>query len=461
MDVQQRPFTLPRALRLSSFQIGSAMGDILVTSIWNRILISNFGIPATPVGLLIALRYLLSPLSLWAGNLTDSKRFLGLRRTPFIWLGRGLMVLSLPFLGLSVVRLGVSGSDAAGWLFALLSSLMYGVGTLISGSPFLALVRESAPEARQGVAISLVETILIIFFAIAGIAFSIWMPVYEPGIFWQMIAVTMLVGGFFWFFAILGVEKKVPGDERPAMSEAVSAGGGSPQVTRPGLKTVLAEIWADPRARLFFAFLSLATLSAWTKDAILEPFGGDVFGLDVGVTTRFNSYWQTATVVTLVLANVIWRKRPPERQGRIAAAGLLTMAIGLAFLAAAGAMGQRHLIELALLVFGGGFGIYTFGGLSLMAVMSPDRHAGAYLGLWSISILVFKGLGTFFGGALRDIFLLSLGLAPGLSYGLVFMLQAVGLTAAVLILSRIDILGFARDTGRHVSVIEAQAAAAD
>ncbi len=454
MDVQHRPFTLRRALRLSSFQIGSAMGDILVTSIWNRILITNFGIPATPVGLLIALRYLLSPLSLWAGNLTDNKRLFGLRRTPFIWLGRGLMVFSLPFLGLSVARLGASSTDAAGWLFALLSSLLYGVGTLISGSPFLALVRESAPEARQGVAISLVETILIIFFAIAGIGFSIWMPVYAPGVFWQMIVVTMLVGGFFWFLAIVGVEKRDTKDETRDASEGHTT-------SRPRLAAVLREIWADPRARLFFTFLSLATLSAWTKDAILEPFGGDVFGLDVGVTTRFNSYWQTATVVTLVLANVIWRKRPPERQSRIAAAGLLTMALGLVLLAAAGMMGQRHLIELALLVFGGGFGVYTFGGLSLMAVMSPDRHAGAYLGLWSISILVFKGLGTFVGGALRDVFLLTLGLAPGLSYGLVFLFQAAGLTAAVLILARIDILGFARDTGRHVSLVEAQAAAAD
>ena len=67
---QDKRFTLWRGLRLSSFQIGSAMGDILITSIWNRILIVNFGIPATPVSLLLALRYLLSPLSLWAVSYT-------------------------------------------------------------------------------------------------------------------------------------------------------------------------------------------------------------------------------------------------------------------------------------------------------------------------------------------------------------------------------------------------------
>ncbi len=452
MDERTPTFTFWRALRLSSFQIGSAMGDILVTSIWNRILITNFGIPATPVGLLIALRYLLSPLSLWAGNLTDSKRIFGLRRTPVIWLGRALMVLSLPLLGLSVLRLGGSSSDVLGWLAALLSSVMYGTGTLISGSPFLALVRESAPEARQGVAISLVETILIVFFAIAGIGFSLWMPVYDVRIFWEMIAVTMLVGGFFWVFAIIGVERR----RRPDVAALATSEPG-----RVPLGVVLREIWADQRTRRFFAFLSLATLAAWVQDAILEPFGGDVFHLDIGVTTRFNSYWQTATVLTLVIGAILWRKRRPERQAPIAIAGLATMAIGLMLLAAAGALGQRHLIELALFVFGGGFGIYTFGGFSLMAVMSPDRHAGAYLGLWSLSVVVFKGLGALIGGVLRDLFLLSLGLSPGLSYGLVFLIQALGLVAALLILARVDVLGFARDTGRHVPLAEARAAAAD
>jgi len=159
-------FSFPRLLRLSTFQIGSAMGDILVTSIWNRIMIVNFGIPALPVSFLIALRYLLSPLSLWAGFRSDTKPLWGMQRSSYIWLGRGLMVLSLPLLGLSVGRLGSNSADISGWTFATLSSLLYGIGTLISGSPFLALVRDSAPTEKQGLAISTVETVLIIFFAV-------------------------------------------------------------------------------------------------------------------------------------------------------------------------------------------------------------------------------------------------------------------------------------------------------
>jgi len=447
---RQDKFTLWRGLRLGSFHIGSAMGDILVTSIWNRILITNFGIPATPVSLLIALRYLISPLSLWAGHLTDNKRILGFRRTPIIWLGRAMMVFSLPFLGFSVMRLGDDTADVMGWLFAIFSVVLYGVGTLISGGPFLALVRESAPEERQGSAIALVETGLIIFYAIAGIGFSLWMPVFDMQTFWQMIVATMIVGGFFWLFSTVRIEKR-------------AAAGTIDMVQGPAesLGNVLREIWGDSRTRRFFFFLALTMFSAWAKDAILEPFGADVFGLSMGETTRFNSYWQTATVITLVTGSIIWRKRRPELQGRISSVGLLIMSAGMLMLATSGLAGMRYLVEPALFVFGGGFGIYTFGGLSLMAVMSPDRHAGAYLGLWSISILVFKGLGTLTGGAARDLFLLRMGMDPGLAYGIVFTLQAVGLAVAVLILSRIDILGFARDTGRHVDRIDAQVAAAD
>ena len=80
-EQDQLKFSPWRLLRLSSFQIGSAMGDILVTSIWNRVMISQFGIPAAPVSLLIALRYLLSPLSLWAGYRSDTRPCLGMRRT--------------------------------------------------------------------------------------------------------------------------------------------------------------------------------------------------------------------------------------------------------------------------------------------------------------------------------------------------------------------------------------------
>jgi BCD family chlorophyll transporter-like MFS transporter len=445
-------FSFPRAARLGSFQIGSAMGDILVTSIWNRIMIANFGIPAAPVSLLIAIRYLVAPISLWAGFLSDTKPFLGFRRTSYIWLGRILMIISLPLLGLSLTHLGADQSDILGWTVATLSSFLYGVGTLISGSPFLALVRDSAPPEKQGLAISIVQTSLIIFFAVFGIVFSLWMPEYDEQVFWQMIWATILVGGFFWFFAIVGIEKRAGFEAEVKLKT-------TPQ--QAGFSRTMRKIWRDRRTRTFFFFLSLATMSAWMQDAILEPFGADVFAMPAGRTTRLNSYWQVATVIFLVGSMFLWRKRPPERQSKITSRGLLVMAAGLLLLGVVSLAGQANLTEISLFIYGAGFGLYTFGGLSLMAVMSSDREAGAYLGLWTVSILVFKGVGTFLGGALRDLFFLSMGLSAGVSYGLIFTLSAIGLVGSVLVLSRVDVLGFARDAGRIINRTEAQIAGAD
>jgi BCD family chlorophyll transporter-like MFS transporter len=458
-EQNQLSFNIWHLLRLSSFQIGSAMGDILVTSIWNRIMISQFGIPAAPVSLLIALRYLLSPLSLWAGHRSDTRPFLGMRRTSYIWLGRGLMVISLPLLGWSLMRFAAGGGDLVGWILAASSSLLYGIGTLISGSPYLALIRDSVPPKRQGLAISVAQTVLIIFFAITGIGFSFWMREFDLAVFWQMIIGTMAVGGFFWIFSIWGAEQHI------RQQKGISLAEERIQIEKVAanvhLKKTVQHIWQDQRTRRFFFFLSMAMFAAWAQDAILEPFGAEVFNLPLDRTTRFNSYWQSATVVTLLASAYFWRKRPPEQQRQITGWGLMIMALGMGILAASSVFHLPTLVEIALLLFGGGFGIYTFGGLSLMAVMSSDKEAGAYLGLWTISTVVFKGLGTFAGGALRDLFLLGLKLESGLSYGFIFLLEGVGLATAVFILSHVDVLGFAKEMGRLLSRTDAQIATAD
>ena len=43
------------------------MADVLTTGLWNRVMISDLGYSATPVGLLLGLRYFLAPLGLWPG----------------------------------------------------------------------------------------------------------------------------------------------------------------------------------------------------------------------------------------------------------------------------------------------------------------------------------------------------------------------------------------------------------
>jgi BCD family chlorophyll transporter-like MFS transporter len=427
------PYSVLRILRLSTFQIGSAMGDILMGGIWNRIMISDFGIPAWPVTFLVAFRYLLAPVTLWIGHRSDTQKLLGYYRTSYIWLGRGVMVLSFPILGASTVRLESNTTDPVGWIMAGLCFLLYGVGTLFSGSPFLALVRDSAPREKQGLAIGIVQTVLIILFPVVAIGFGRMLETYDSTMFWRLILFVALVGAFFWWFGVVGIEKT---NLRHGVAPKPSK--------RIDLRGTLDMIWGDSRTRLFFAVLFVATYSAWMQEGILEPYGADVFDMNIKGTTQLTAWWGTATVIVLVLAFFVRRKRPPEEQAGAARTGLIIMALGMAFLVGSTLAIRMDIFRIGLIVFGAGFGLYSFGGFSLMAVMSPAPNSGAYLGLWTIAVLVSRGVGTFTGGVFRDLFL-AMNLTAGLAYGLVFLFSAIGLLVAASLVSGLDAIGFARE----------------
>ena len=450
-EISEPRFSWWHLLRLCTFQIGSAMGDILVTSIWNRIMIVNFGLPALPVGLLLSLRYLLSPLSLYAGFRSDHTILWGYRRTSYIWLGRAVMVLSLPLLALSVGRFDANRNEALGWVLAIASFLLYGTGTLLSGSPFLALVRDAMPKARQGLAASVVETFLIIMFAVVGITFSFALKEYSLAGFWELTLATMVIGGFFWIVAIAGVEKRV--------SRAMQQASEKTRAQFAQFRATFGTILADPRTRAFFVFLAVATLAAWMQEAILEPFGAEVLNATLAQTTRYSSYWQGTTALVLVIAAIVWRKRRGEQQVPIAQIGLGIMALGMFLLAFTSWSGVSWVVNPALLVFGLGFGLYTFGGFQLLIVMTSDQAAGAYLGLWTVTILLSRGLGISLGGALRDLFVMLSG-SEALGYALVFGISALGLFLSIFLLRRVNVTDFARDTGR-ISEADAQVIAAE
>lgn len=441
MEQQSERLNIRRTLKLGSFHIGSAFADILGSAVWNRILVSDLGIAATPVAVLSALRYLLAPLSIWAGHRSDTHPFFGWRRLPYIWSGRLLMFVSLPLLPVATWLLAADAASVGGWAIALLSFLIYGVGTLLSGSPFLALVRDSAPPTRRGQAMSIVQIMLVVSFAFSPAVYGWLMPEYNLALFWRTVLVGAGLSALFWIFSILGEE------QRGLVVETTE--------TAPFLETLRA-IWSDSRSRNFFIFLALGATSAFAQDAILEPFGGDVFGLPIGETTRFNAYWGIGVLIAMVGTTVLTRRRSADNQSDTTMIGLALTALGLLLLGGIALTGFQALLIPVLVLFGFGFGIYTVGAISLLMAMTSDQHAGAYLGLWSVAQLVFRGVGIALGGIGRDI---GLGITGsfGPAYALVFALEAVGLIVCIFILARIDVKGFARGETTATSPLAALA----
>src|SRR5215207_9233271 len=113
-----------RNVKIGFFHFGSGLADIIATGIWNRIMISDLGFSATPIGLLVSLRYFLAPLGVWAGRMSDRHAIGGYRRLFWIWSGRALMAISLALLGLSTAHIARGNEPTFGVWAAITSALL-------------------------------------------------------------------------------------------------------------------------------------------------------------------------------------------------------------------------------------------------------------------------------------------------------------------------------------------------
>ena len=448
-EVPPQRFSLPRTLKLGSFHIGSAFVDLLTSGVLNRVLITDLHLWATPVALLSALRYLLAPLSIWAGYWSDTRPIFGLHRLPYILAGRVPMILSLPLLPVATVLLAADGSSILGWALAVVAFLIYGFGTLFSGGVFLALIRDNAPPARRGLALSIAQIFLVLSFPIAAVVYAKLMPVYDSANFWRITLLGMAIAGSFIGFSLFGAEQR---------GQTIVADHPNEQLP---FKALLHEMWADRRTRFFFLFLALGALSAFAQDAVLEPFGGHVFGMDVGETTRFNAFWGVGVLITLVGTIVVTRRRQAHEQTSTTVIGLILTSVPLALLGVVALTANRALVIPVIVLFGLGFGVYSVGAMSLLMAMTADRRAGAYLGLWTMAQLLFRGFGVFLGGLIRDLAYLASGGNYPIAYASVFILSAVGLGACILLLLKADVAGFARSANVTQVPIASFAAAAE
>ncbi len=62
----------------------------------------------------------------------------------------------------------------------------------------------------------------------------------------------------------------------------------------------------NSQARFFFLYLVILLAALLGQDILLEPFGGEAFGLTVQQTTRITSIWGVCVLAALLVAGA-WR----------------------------------------------------------------------------------------------------------------------------------------------------------
>jgi BCD family chlorophyll transporter-like MFS transporter len=445
---QEQNLSIGRNLKIGLFHLGSSMADIIITGLWNRIMISDLGYAATPVSLLISLRYFLAPLGIWAGRISDQRSVGGFRRMFWIGAGRAMMAIGILILGIATTSLaqgggmlGMAGKDGGHWLVITLSVLLFSLGNSISGGTFLALIYDRTPEHQRGRAIGIVWTFLLIGYAIFGIIFGKLLPhkdgqglSFAPEALQNVFIIAAVAMALLWLISMLY-------EERRARSGGETYTSAGQQEYSTSAAADLKLVISSRPMRYFMYFLALSMFFAFSQDLILEPFGGDVFKMDAAMTTRFNSYWGTTAIVGTILFLFLARgyKSLNNRVLSYVGVGFLAVAFGVFTISAFAQI--RPLITWGLLLLGVGLGIWNVGTTGLMMDMSPNGRAGTFLGFWTLVVTLARGGGQAAGGIIHDIGIHIFG-TPAPAYGICFLLGTIGLAVSLVMLWQANIKAY-------------------
>lgn len=443
MEKNKDGLSSARNIKIAFFHLGSGMADVLTTGVWNRIMISDLGISATPVSLLASLRYFLAPLGIWAGRISDKRSFLGFRRLFWIWLGRLMMAISTFGLGFGTVQLmeNLGSAGAFTWGIIIVSMILFSFGSAISGSTFLALIYDRAQPQQRGRAVGIVWTFLLLGFTTGGILFSILLPreVMTPGLSFtadDLMRLFVIAGSIFivlWFFSILGEE------QHGAVIESDEA-----EDDTRSWQADMRLVWENPTMRFFLFYLGLSMFFAFSQDPVLEPFAGDVFGMDASFTNRFAAYWGGMSIISSLFSLWLLRKRKNWTHTRLSQVGVAILILTFGLFTVSAFMKIEALMIPSLYFLGLGLGFWNIGTLGLMMDLSPLGRAGTFLGFWSMVVTLARGGGITTGGIVRDVGLMASDKFT-VAYGLVFAGAFIGLLIAMWCLNNIHVEKFEQD----------------
>jgi MFS transporter, BCD family, chlorophyll transporter len=175
------------------------------------------------------------------------------------------------------------------------------------------------------------------------------------------------------------------------------------------------------------------------QDAVLEPYGGEVFKMTIAETTKLNAFFGTGTLLGLGMTGfLIVPRLGKEKTVKV---GCIGVAISMVLIILAGTTTNQNLLQITLILFGLASGITTTGGLNLMLDLTAAETAGTFIGAWGLAQAIARALATVSGGAMLNLGKI-LFESPVLSYGLVFATQAAGMMVALWLLSRVDVTEF-------------------
>ncbi|MEO0576971.1 MAG: PucC family protein [Pseudomonadota bacterium] len=394
-DIATPDLPLRRLLRLSLFQVSVGMSLVLLVGTLNRVMIVELGVPASLVGIMVALPLVFAPFRALIGYQSDTHRCeLGWRRVPFIWKGTlwqfgGFAIMPFALLVLAGKGEAANAPVWIGHAAAALSFLLVGAGVHTVQTAGLALSTDLTPPESHARVVGLMYVMLLVGMIVSALAFGKALEAFTPGRLVQVIQGAAVIAVVLNVTSMWKQETRDPpmGREAPAPD--------------PTFSESWSRFCSGKHAVRRLVVLGIGTMAFGMADILLEPFGGQVLNMSVAATTKLTALLAFGGLLGFGYASrVLGQGADPYRMARNGA--LLGLpAFALVIMAASVDMPMLFLIGNFMIGFGGA--LFGHGTLTASMNSAPASQVGLALGAWGAVQATAAGVAMALSGTLRDV----------------------------------------------------------
>ncbi len=389
-DASSAALPLGRLLRLSLFQVTVGMAVVLMIGTLNRVMIVELGVPAWLVAVMIALPLVFAPFRAVVGFRSDTHRsLLGWRRVPYLWLGTMVQFGGLAIMPFALLILSgdTNGPILIGQAAAALAFLMVGAGLHTTQTVGLALATDLSPPEQHPKVVALLCMMLLLGMLASALLFGALLAHFSEV---RLIQVVQGAGLATMVLNAIALWKQEPR---------------APERTRHDRATpTFLQTWRafnrGAQARRRMVALGFGTVAFSMQDVLLEPYGGHVLGLPVGVTTIMTALLAVGGLVGFATAaHLLGRGADPYR---LAGVGALTGLAAFSALVFAAPFSSAAMFAGGVLLIGLGAGLFAHCTLTAAMAMAEPGQVGLTLGIWGAVQASAAGSAVALGGLIRD-----------------------------------------------------------
>lgn len=388
-DAASPDLPITRLFRLALFQLSVGMAMALLVGTLNRVMIIELQVPAGWVAVSVALPLVFAPLRAMIGYRSDTHpSALGLRRIPYMWIGTilmfgGLAIMPFALLGLSEPREGYLWVIRFG---AAMAFLCVGAGMQITQTAGLALASDVSPADKRPRVVALMYAMLLLGLIVGSAALSLLLSDFSPQ---KLIQVVQGSAVLVVALNLLSLWKQEARGSRRGQREP------------DGFSQQWRMLMALPKMRRFLWTVGLGTAAFSMQDIVLEPYGAQVLGLDVSLTSALTALTATGALLAFALS-ARFMSRGMDAY-RLAALGALIGLPAFACVIFSAPLHSTWLFQTGATLIGFGGGLFSVGMLLSAMAMTDAFHAGMVLGAWGAVQATASGIAMALGGVTRDV----------------------------------------------------------